>query len=404
MTVTLKGQSPFYPGQPVPVELFVGRAAQIQRVLERGAAQVAAGKPMAFYIQGEYGIGKSSIARCLQGIAERQHGLHAIYATLGAAETLEEVGAAVLEATLQSGAFNPNRSEKLRTLLAKYIGEQSLFGLTLRMDVLKQDAPQVARGMLPFLQQAFDRLKDTGVSGLFLVLDEINGITKNPKFAHLIKGLVDANALSPNPLPLLLLLCGVEERRWEMIQAHQPTGRIFDVVEIPPMSHGEMGDFFTKAFGRAQMKVEPGALGVLMHYSAGYPKIMHLVGDAAYWSDKDAVVDKEDAIAAVLSAADEVGKKYVDRQVYKALKSADYRSILAKIGTMESIQTVFRKQEVASGLTENEKKKFNNFLQKMKRLNVLRAGDSPGEYVFTSRMVRLYIWLQSPERKGAGRG
>ena len=42
-----KGKSPFYPGQPVPVELFVGRTPQIERILTRGVQQVALGKPVA---------------------------------------------------------------------------------------------------------------------------------------------------------------------------------------------------------------------------------------------------------------------------------------------------------------------------------------------------------------------
>jgi hypothetical protein len=49
-----KGKSPFYPGQPVPLELFVGRSDQIHRVMTRGAARVANGKPAAVYVQGEY--------------------------------------------------------------------------------------------------------------------------------------------------------------------------------------------------------------------------------------------------------------------------------------------------------------------------------------------------------------
>jgi hypothetical protein len=55
----------------------------------------------------------------------------------------------------------------------------------------------------------------------------------------------------------------------------------------------------------------------------------------------------------------------------------------------------FNKRQVEEGLTETEKRKFNNFLQKMKTLKVLRSGDVRGEYVFNLRMVRLYIWLQS---------
>ena len=78
----MKGKSPFYPGQPVPNELFIGRFQQIHHIMERGVGQVEAGKPIAIYVQGEYGIGKSSIAAFVQWLAEREHGLHAIYASL----------------------------------------------------------------------------------------------------------------------------------------------------------------------------------------------------------------------------------------------------------------------------------------------------------------------------------
>ena len=50
--------------------------------------------------------------------------------------------------------------------------------------------------------------------------------------------------------------------------------------------------------------------------------------------------------------------------------------------------------EIAKGLTQQQRKKLNNFLQKMKALKVIRAGDVVGELRFNVRMVRLYIWLQ----------
>lgn len=397
MTGINKGKSPFYPGQPVPVELFVGRTAQIDHVMQRGVGQVAQGKPVAMFIQGEYGIGKSSIAGFVQWVAERGHGLHGIYAPLGAAETLDEVGAAVLRATLKSGALEPGRSDRVRNWLAKYVGEQSLFGgLTIHAEALKRDAPTVTAGMLPFLGEALKRLEDTGVRGIFLVLDEINGITGNPRFAHFIKDLVDTNAMSRTPLPLLLMLCGVEERRREMIRHHQPIDRIFDVIDIEPLSVAEMTDFFRKAFGSVQIGVKPEAMQSMTYYSAGFPKIMHLVGDAAFWLDQDGVIDRAEAIRAVFIAADEVGKKYVDQQVYRALRSQDYHSILRKIA-QSGLHMGFQRAEIAKGLTERERRSFNNFLTRMKNLKVLRAGQVRGEYVFNMRMVALYIWLQSQE-------
>jgi hypothetical protein len=362
---------------------------------------VAAGKPVSVFLEGEYGIGKTSVARFAQWLAERNQNLLAIYATLERAEGMDDVGAAVLEATLRSGAYNPKLGEKIRSGMAKYIGQQSLFGVTLHAEALRQEAPNVARGLLPFLGQTLTRVRDEA-RGIFLVLDEINGIAGNPKFAYCLKGLVDSNAaiaLDRPTLPLLLMLCGVEQRRRQLIAQHEPVARIFDVITLERMAEEEMEAFFRKAFETAHMTVEPGALDIMTHYAAGFPKIMHLIGNAAYWLDRDGRIDAADASNAVIRAAEEVGKRYVDQQVYAALRSADYRSILAKIARSGPESMSFTKNDALKGLTETEKKKLNNFLQKMKRLGVLRPGELSGEYVFNVRMVRLYVWLQSLQKR-----
>ncbi|MEW5923087.1 MAG: hypothetical protein AB1746_03785 [Candidatus Zixiibacteriota bacterium] len=398
MVIPTKSKSPFYPGQPVPVELFVGRQDQISRIMERGAGQVKHGKPVAIFTQGEYGIGKSSLATFVQFLAEKDYGLHGIYAPLGGCQNINDIASAVLEATIRSGAFNPKRSEKIRNWLGKYIGDQNIFGFSLNLASLKRDAPQLstAHGMLSFFGETMKRLEDDGVNGIFLILDEINGITSDPLFGNFIKSLVDSNAMSKKPVPLLLMLCGVEDRRREMIQKHPPVDRIFDVVDISSMSKHEMEEFFTRAFASVQIRVEASALDILTFNAAGFPKIMHLIGDAAYWRDKDQIIDDDDAMNAVLIAAEDVGKKYVDQQVYKALRSEAYRKILKKIARLDISPSIsFTKEKVVGGLSDSEKRKFNNFLRKMKQLKVLKAGDARGEYVFTMRMVYLYIWMQS---------
>jgi hypothetical protein len=397
-----KGRSPFFPDQPVPVELFMGRAEQLQHLMTRAVGQVAEGKPVSVFLEGEYGIGKTSVARFAQWLAERNHGLLGIYATLERAESMDDVGAAVLEATLRSGAYNPKLGEKIREGFAKFVGEQSLFGVAIHAEALRKEAPNVTRGLLPFLTRTLERVRADGARGIFLVLDEINGIVNNPKFAPFLKGIVDSNAaisLEKPTLPLLLMLCGVAERRRQLIAQHEPVGRIFDVVSIERMTEEEMTGFFHKAFDSAHFVVEPGAMDVMTHYAAGFPKIMHLIGNAAYWLDRDGRIDKDDAMNAVALAAEEVGKRYVDQQVYAALRSADYRSILAKIARLGPDAMSFTKGDVVKGLTEKEKGKLNNFFQKMKRLGVLRSGEVQGEYVFNVRMVRLYIWLQSLQKE-----
>jgi Cdc6-like AAA superfamily ATPase len=184
-----KGKSPFYPGQPVPIELFTGRSNLIERLITRGISQVRSGKPIAMYIQGEYGIGKTSIANFVKWIAEAKHNLYGIYATLGGATKLDDVGEAILRATVQSGALDPRIADRFKDLIGKYVGDQSFYGLNIHLATLKADAPSIAHGALPFLRQILDRLSPDGVKGIMLILDEINGIASNPAFAHFLKSL-----------------------------------------------------------------------------------------------------------------------------------------------------------------------------------------------------------------------
>lgn len=395
MNSITKGRSPFYPGQPVPADLFVGRKTEIERII-RALKQVELGKPQAIFLTGEYGIGKSSLAGFIKRIAEKENNLLGIHVLLGEAETTEDVAIKTVEAVIKSEAYKPTVTEKVRNSLAKYIGGQEFFGIKINLEALEADGPNLSHGYLPFLREILERVKGDGIKGIILILDEINGITRDSKFAHFIKGLWDENALSKNPLPLLLMLCGVEERRSDMIQCHQPIERIFDIVEVESMDSTEMTDFFNKSFGEIGVRVEESGMKTLCHFSAGLPKIMHIIGDAVFWVNKDDVVDDNDVNIGIVTAANEVGKKFVAQQVYKALRSKDYHSILKKlIGVVDFNSLSFQTNIIEKGLSETEKKKSNNFLQRMKELGVLKSGDVRGEYIFTNRLTALYILLKS---------
>jgi hypothetical protein len=315
-----------------------------------------------------------------------------IYASLSPSQTLSDLVVSVVEGTMHSGQIHPSRGEKIKAWLAKYIGKQELFGFKVNLEALRNDAPKMTsvHGLLDFLGEALAR---AGASGVFLVLDEINGLAAQPWFAQLLKSLVDTNAFAGKPLPLLLMICGTEERRGRMIENHEPVARIFDVIDIEALSEDEMREFFHRAFESVGMKVHDDAMDILTHYSAGFPRVMHLIGDWAYWTDQDLVVDREDALRAVIDAAEDFGRKHVDQQVLAALRSPDYRSILGKI----TGNARFSKKDVEGKLDESERKKFGNFLQKMKTLKVLRSGDIQGEYIFNMQLVRFYLLMQSAE-------
>ena len=66
-----KDYSPFSPGQPVPAEFFVGRIPEIER-LQGSAEAAASGRLQVAFLDGERGIGKSSLASTVRSVAERE--------------------------------------------------------------------------------------------------------------------------------------------------------------------------------------------------------------------------------------------------------------------------------------------------------------------------------------------
>ena len=390
-----KSRSPFYPGQPVPTELFTGRQKEIERI-ERALVQTKQGKMQVLFISGEYGIGKSSLANYSKFIAERNFNLLGIHVFLGNSNTIESVAQKTVETILREQIYNEKVLDKIKNFLSKYIGKQELFGFSINFEALKNDLYDISRGFLPFLKNLYNRVKEDNISGILLIFDEINGIAKNPEFAHFIKNLVDENATSSNILPLTLILCGTEERRKELVERHQPIERIFDIIDIKNMNENEMKEFFIKAFNSVEIKVDEKALKLICDYSSGLPKIMHIIGDNIYWIDQDKFVDFKDAIEGILSAAEEIGRRFVDVQVLKAIHSEDYKSILSKI--VQKQKKSFSKKEIEENLSSREKEKLHNFLQRMKKLNAIRSLER-GYYEFINPMIPLYLHLTNIKKK-----
>jgi Cdc6-like AAA superfamily ATPase len=219
MSEPSKPRNPFLPGQPATVDLFVGREEQIARLLQRGVRQTALGKPTAFFIEGEYGIGKSSLANyCLQW-AEQEYGMLGISAFMAGHRTLQGAAESILKAVVVAAHRNRTLWGRVKDGLGRFVDSAELFGVSLRLPTIGQEGARLADvgGFLQFLSGVVSNLpgKEGYRPSVFLVLDEINGIATEPDFGHFLKGVVDRNALAAPQLPLCLVLCGTPARRQE---------------------------------------------------------------------------------------------------------------------------------------------------------------------------------------------
>lgn len=392
----MKEQSPFSPGRPVSAEYFVGRLDEIKKI-DRALRQSAKGRNQNIFVTGERGIGKSSLASFARYLAEREFQFLGVHCFMGAIKTVPEVCRMIFQRLLKESSGN-GLFEKIKATLGKYISSVDMFGVSVELAQDEKALDSLYSNFLPLLREIMSSIKNER-KGICLVLDDLNGISSMPEFAHFLKSLVDEIAVDvKNPTPLLLILAGTPDRM-DDLRSHQPSiSRIFDVVELSLLSKEEAGNFFQRSFESVGMLLHAGSRDLMVKYSGGLPVLLHEVGDAVFWEDTDGQIQSLDAFNGIVIAAENVGRKYLDRQVYQAIKSKIYRSILNKIAKREGNE-ISRKKMLAK-MSESEKKNFDNFLQKMKKLGVVKEGEDRGEYVFTNDLYDLYVRMEARKEEG----
>lgn len=392
--------SPFTPGVPVPIEFFTGRSAEIEKTVAAVEAATA-GRPKTLFLCGERGIGKSSLARLVRHIAESRHGALGLHTFLGGATSLEEMVRRIFDRIVKE-SVQKRWYKKIADFFGDRIRKVGIFDIGVEFGAGEQDLSRLVNDFVPAMRNLTKRLEGEK-SSIFLILDDINGLANDERFANWVKSIVDEIATSRSePLPLCLLLVGLEERRQSMIQ-HQPSlARIFDIVEIQPWSEQETKEFFNKAFSKVEISVEEAALDVLSRYAGGLPVLAHEIGDATFNANQDDVVDRKDALQGVVMAADIVGRKHLQPQVFQAIRSKKYRAILRKI-TEKPSEIEFSSRDIKSKLRAEEQKVYNNFLVRMQKLGVIKKDPEggPGAYRFTNQLHRLYFWLEAQWAKEA---
>jgi len=397
----MKEGSPFTPGIPVPAELFVGRAAEIEKI-RRYARQACSGRLENVFLTGDRGIGKSSLAQFVKELCGKECNMLGIHAYLGGVSTVDELVRRVFEQLLKE-AHTQTWFSKIKSFFGNYIKDVGLLGVSVGFSPPKDQLEGVVRDFPNAIKNVYEALREDK-AGLIIILDDLNGLANQPEFANWYKSFVDYAATHDIRLPVLFILCGLPERRDSLARLQPSLMRIFHPVEVERLSDEEIEQFLSRAFSNAGMQVlgqvdtESSGLApseIMSYYCSGLPSLMHEVGDAVYWTDSDGVVDAKDAFAGVKRAAEEVGRKYLDPIVYRAIRSPRYRAILAKIA--KPFNEEFRKQEMEKKLDEHERKVFDNFLRKMTQLGVIEADrdEGRGAYRFVNMLYPHYIRMQS---------
>lgn len=389
----MKDNSPFTPGSPVPIELFVGRTDQITEI-QNYVKNASSGKLENVFLTGDRAIGKSSLASyILENVAVKEHFL-SIHVHLGGVQSVDQVIFHIFDSILKE-THGQALFPKISEFFKEHIQSADIMGIGVTLKTKKEQLENLKLHFPEALYNVLDKIKSEK-KGIFIILDDIDGLAKNQEFANWYKSFVDNVAIHyTGRFPVVIMPIGLPEHKDSLGELQPSLLRIFRPIHIDKLSDEEVRNFFKKAFEKVQIKIDEDAMKVFLEYSSGMPSLMHEIGDAVYWKDTYQRVSHVDALVGVKIAADHVGEKYLNPTVYRAIRSDRYKAILNKIG--QNFTSHFTKKDVEKNLTKSEKLVFHNFLSKMTELGVIipDKDEGPGSYKFENELYALYIYFVS---------
>lgn len=279
----------------------------------------------------------------------------------------------------------------IKQLFGKYIKEIGLFGISLSFNPSEKDLKEVTRNFPLAIYELLKRIKNKK-NGIFIILDDINGLAEKKEFANWYKSFVDTITTHYKDFPVFIMILGTPDKRDKFADLQPSLMRIFRIIDIEKLSDVEVKEFFVKAFKKVNISINKKPLETITKYSSGLPILMQEIGDAIFWVNNDKTIDDNDALLGLINAAKNIGLKYLEPKVYNAIRSPRYISILNKLG--RDIKRNFTKKEIEKKLNDNEKKVFHHFLRKMRERGVIEIDKEKarGAYKFVNEIYPIYIY------------
>jgi len=315
-------ETPFQPGHPVNPENFKGRMDIITNI-NRYMVNAVNGDAQHFFITGKRAMGKTSLAGYVKNLAQKKFKMIGVHILNDGVHDIESLIKQIIE-TLLNEIESETWSEKIFNKLKKNIKNAGAYGFSIELRPNSEDFIDSVKDNFPkFITDLTNDFKDK--AGIFLIIDDINGLTETPEFANWYKSFADTMATTYlRKCNIAIMLAGYPDKLQTLYNHNPSFNRIFKHYELGPLSDEEVSSFFKDTFRKVNTEIDNKALESMVVFSAGIPTMMQEIGDAVFWEDNDNFIDENDATNGIIEAGIQIGKKFVKPEVDASIYSERY--------------------------------------------------------------------------------
>jgi hypothetical protein len=408
--------NPFKPNGFVGPGMFSGRYQEI-KTIEHCLFQAKSRNPTHFLVQGERGIGKTSLLYLASLLGSGQIAMLdgtkvnflVVSCDLGNAETQLDIIRAIALELKQSIAAHDEIKDRAKAfwdwltnwevLGVRYHKERDAFDPT--------DAAATLVGQIAtFCAQAAD-----SIDGILFLVDEADRPDASAHLGAFCK-LFTERLEKRSCNTVLLGLAGLPPLLSRLRASHESSPRIFTTMTLEPLLPEEREHVVERGLEEARRKnggriteIKPDALRMISTLSEGYPHFIQEFAYAAFAADSDDVIDVADVAAGAYEengALWQLGEKYFSEMYKSKIASDRYRVVLDTMAT-HGDQWVSRKDLIAE--SKLPPTIVTNALNALKGRKIIFADESRKNQGYYRLPTRSFAaWINAVKSVGAERG
>jgi hypothetical protein len=394
--------------------MFCGRLTELEYI-EHCLVQTQNGNAQNFLIEGERGIGKSSLLLFEELVAsgqiktkrEEYFRFITVSISLYDGDTLFTIIKKISDKLKSRLA----QKEKLKNLVLKAVNLLSkIEAAGFKLNNL--DDATTDEDLISTLQDDFVSVilsLDDNTDGLLLLIDEADKPAATAHLGLLCKLLTEE--LSKRQCDRLCIgLAGLPNLISKLRESHESSLRVFKNLTLKPLEPHERKAVIDRGLKEATQKnrfeteITDSAKSMIANLSEGYPHFLQEFAYCAFEQDSDNKIDDSDVLSSLVEengAFEQLGRKYFN-QFYNIPKSDDYRVVLDEMANhldeWVDRATIIKESKLKESIVDNA-------LRTLKSSGAIVQHESRrGEYRLPTKSFAAWIRIGAQARKKSKKG
>ena len=386
-------QSPFTPGTMVNPRDFVGREEIIKDIIKY-IPSVINGKNRNFYIVGNRGMGKSSLAYYLADLLKENYSIIPVYISNEGINDLDSLMFHLVQDLLNK-IGNKDWAGKIIQSFGDNIQQVGFMSASIKFTPKPNYLETLIDSFDVFIRDVANNIGNN--KGILIIIDDINGLSDTPEFVNWFRGMMHKLTFEyDGEIPVSFLLTSYPENLIKLQNHNESFNRLFYHYELPLLSEEKIKLFFREKFDQANIKCSDDILDLIVQCSHGIPLVMQEIGDNIYWlCDQSNQVSLSIALKGIEKAASIIHERYLnslisDENYFKLLQ------IISKNVDSDNL-TKFNTDDIRNELKEDEEIILNAFIQEARENEIITqiSHFDNNLYKFNNPLYTVYIKLNS---------